>query len=157
MLLVIVLRNTLWYCVYVYDMHGMLQRNSPQCYIVRTVHHHEHFQLWKFCSEMCRSCEGHSWSEGSVNVLIISCSFQLLKKDPFERLGTNSQVESVRQQPFFRGIEWRALLEKRVEPPHKPNIVQVTQTAFISCHKQLLLTLHVNWGNNSIVTSTPII
>ena len=50
-----------------------------------------------------------------------------------------------------------ALLEKSVEPPHKPKIMQVTQTAFISCHKQLLLTLHVNWGNNSIVTSTPII
>ena len=138
-----------------YDMHGMLQWKLPQCYVVRTVCY-EHFQLRKFCSEMCRSCEGHSWSEGSVNILIISCSFQLLTKDPFLRLGTNGHDESVRKQPFFHGIDWRALLEKRIEPPHKPKIVQVTQTLFISCHKQLL-TLHVNWGNNSIVTSTPII
>ena len=73
------------------------------------------------------------------------------------RLGTYSHVESVRKQLFFRGIDWRALLEERVQPLHKLKIVQVTQTAFISCHKQLLLAVHINWGNNGIVTSTPII
>ena len=129
-----------------YDMHGMLQRNLPQCYIVRTVHHYERFQLWKFCSEMCSSCEGHNWSEGSVNVLIISCSFQLLTKDPADRLGTHGRLHSVRKQPFFKGINWDALKQKKVQPPEKPGIMQVscTDSVFISCHKQLLLTLHVN-------------
>jgi hypothetical protein len=44
--------------LFTYDMHGMLQQNSPQCDIVRTVQHYEYFELRKFCSEMCSSCEG---------------------------------------------------------------------------------------------------
>jgi len=142
-----------------YDMYGMLQRTSPHCYSLRTVNNYEHFQLWKFCSVMCSSCEGHRWSEGSVNVLIISCSFQLLTKDPYEWLGAYGRLDSVIEQPFFRGIDWRALQEKRVKPPQKPEILKVSSTdsVFISCHKQFLLTLRVNYGNNSFITSTPFI
>ena len=79
-------------------------------------------------------------------MLIISCSFQLLTKDPNLRLGAYGRLDSVREQPFFGGIDWRALQEKRVKPPEKPKIVKVSSTdsVFISCHKQLLLTLHVN-------------
>jgi len=109
-----------------YDMYGMLQRTSPHCYSLRTVNNYEHFQLWKFCSVMCSSCEGHRWSEGSVNVLIISCSFQLLTKDPYEWLGAYGRLDSVIEQPFFRGIDWRALQEKRVKPPQKPEILKVS-------------------------------
>jgi len=129
-----------------YDMYGMLQWTSPQCYTVRTVHNYEHFQLWEFCSVMCSSCEGHSWSKGSVNVLIVSCSLQLLTRNPYERLGAYGRLDSVREQPFFRGVDWRALQEKRVKLPQKPNIVKVSSTdsVFISCHEQFLLTLHVN-------------
>ena len=143
--------------LYTYDMYGMLERTSSQCYTVRTVHNYEHFQLWKFCSIMCSSCEG--WIEGSVNVLIISCSLQLLTKDPYERLGAYGQLDRVREQPFFRAIDWRALQEKRVKPPQKPKIVKVSNTdsVFISCHKQFLLTLHVNYGNNSFMSSTSFI
>ena len=129
-----------------YDMYGMLERTSPQCYTVRTVNNYEHFQLWKFCSVMSSSCEGHSWGEGSVNVLIISCSFQLLTKDPQEWLGAYGRRDSVREQPFFIGIDWRDLQKKRVKPPQKPEIVKVSSTdsVFISFHKQFLLTLPVN-------------
>jgi len=142
-----------------YDMYGMLQRTSRQCYIVRTVNNYEHFKLRKFCSIMCSICEGHRQSEGSVNVLIISCSFQLLTKDPYERLGAYGQLDSVREQPFFRGIDWRALREKRIKPPVKPKIMKVSSTdsVFISCHKQFLLTLHVNYGNNCFIRSSPFI
>jgi hypothetical protein len=124
---------------------------------VRTVHNYEHFQLWKFCSIMCSSCE--VWIEGSVNVIIISCSLQLLTKDPYERLGAYGQLDRVREQPFFRVIDWRALQEKRVKPPQKPKIVKVSNTdsVFISCHMQFLLTLHVNYGNNSFMSSTSFI
>jgi len=137
-------------------MYGMLQGTSPQCYTARTVNNYEHFQLWKFFSVICSSCEAHRWNKGSVNVLIISCSFQLLTKDPYERLGAYGRLDSVREQPFFRGIDWRAVQEKRVKPPQKPKIVKVSSTdsVFISCHKQFLLTLH---GNNSFITSTPFI
>jgi hypothetical protein len=123
----------------------MLQWNSPHCYIVRTVHHHEHFRLWKFCSEMCSTCEGHSWDEESAHVLIISCSFQLLIKDAIKRLGAYDRSDRVREQPFFKGIDWSALRENREKPPQKPKIVKVSSTDSVvfSCHKQLLLTLHV--------------
>jgi len=144
-------------CTYV--MYGMLERTSAQCYTVRTVHNYEHFQLWKFSSVMCSSCEGHSWSEGSVNVLIVYCSFQLLTKDPHERLGAYGRLDSVREQPFFRGVDWRAVQEKRVKPPQKPKIMKVSSTdaVFISCHKQFLLMLHVNYGSKISITSTPFI
>ena len=106
---------------------------------------------------MCSSCEGHS--EGSVNVLIISCSFQLLTKDPYERLGAYGRLDSVREQPFFRGIDWRSLREKRVKPQEMPKIMKVnsTDSVFISCHNQFLLALHVNYGNNSFISSSPFI
>ena len=144
----------LWYCV-----HGTLQRTSPQCYTVRTVHNYEHFQLWKFCSLMCSSCEGHSWNEGSVNVLIVSCSLQLLTKDPYRRLGAYGRLYNVRHHAFFISVDWRALQEKRVEPPEKPKIVKVSSTdcVLISFLKQFLLTLYVNYGNNSFITRTSFI
>jgi hypothetical protein len=69
-----------------------------------------------------------------------------LTKDPNERLGAYGQFDRVREQQFFRGIDWHALQEKRVKPPQKPKIMKVSSTdsVFISCHKQLLVTLHVN-------------
>ena len=79
-------------------------------------------------------------------MLIVSCSLQLLTRNPYERLGAYGRLGSVREQPFFRGVDWRALQEKRVKLPQKPNIVKVSSTdsVFISCHEQFLLTLHVN-------------
>jgi len=44
---------------------------------------------------------------------------KLLMKDPKQRLGSNSSVKAVRQHPFFKGIDWKALQEKRVKPPEK--------------------------------------
>jgi len=144
----------LWSCV-----HGTLQRTSRQCYTVRTVHNYEHFQLWKFCSVMCISCEGHSWSEGSVNVLIVSCSLQLLTKDPYDRLGAYGQLYNVRDHDFFVRVDWLALQQKRVKPPQKPKIVKVSSTdcVLISFLKQFLLTLYINYGNNSFITRTSFI
>jgi len=82
-----------------------------------------------------------------------------LTKDPNERLGAYGRLDSVREQPFFRGIDWRAVQEKRVKPPQKPKImkVSITDSVFISCYKQFLLTLHVNYGNKSFITSTTFI
>jgi serine/threonine protein kinase len=50
----------------------------------------------------------------------VSIVNQLLMKNPAERLGSNGSVDTVRQHPFFTGIDWQALREKRVEPPEIP-------------------------------------
>jgi hypothetical protein len=59
----------------------------------------------------------------------------------------------VGEQPFFRGIDCCAPQEKRIKPPQKLKVVKVSSTdcVFISCHEQLLLTLHVNKGNTVTV------
>jgi novel protein kinase C epsilon type len=52
-------------------------------------------------------------------VLIV---LKLLRKDPERRLGSDSD-NTVRQHPFFKGIDWEALEEKRVKPPE--NIAKI--------------------------------
>jgi hypothetical protein len=104
-------------------------------------------------------CGGeHSWSEQSVNALIIRSYFQLLFKDPSTWLGSYSRVDNIRTQAFFQVIDWHALQERRVKPPEKLLIVEVSSTdpVFISCHKQLLLTLQGKLGNKSVITSTTV-
>jgi novel protein kinase C epsilon type len=46
----------------------------------------------------------------------VSIVKQLLIKNPAERLGSNGSVDTVRQLPFFKGIDWQALQEKWVKP-----------------------------------------
>jgi hypothetical protein len=62
--------------------------------------------------------------------------FQLLRKDPSQRLGVSGNVDVIRQHPFFNGIDWQALLEKRVQPPKTADVVVVSSTdpVFISFH-----------------------
>ena len=84
--------------------------------------------------------------------------FPVLFKDPSLWLGSYSRVDNVRTQPFFWVIDWHALQERRVKPPEKPEIAEVSSTdpVFISCHKQLLLTSQGNLGNKGIITSTTV-
>ncbi|MBN3307925.1 PKN2 kinase, partial [Amia calva] len=47
----------------------------------------------------------------------------LLEKDPEWRLGAGERgVEDVKAHPFFRSVDWPALLDKRVTPPFIPTI-----------------------------------
>ena len=46
-----------------------------------------------------------------------SIVIKLLMKDPNQRLGSNGSVKAVLWHPFFKGIDWKALQEKRVRPP----------------------------------------
>jgi hypothetical protein len=84
---------------------------------------------------------------------------QLLKKDPSQRLGSHGDVNVIRQHPYFQGIDWNALKEKRIKPPDTTQALAVSnaQPIFISCDWQLLLTLQLNEGNNSNITCTPFI
>jgi serine/threonine protein kinase len=47
----------------------------------------------------------------------VSIIRELLMKDPDKRLGADGSMDTIRNHPFFRGIDWQALEEKRVEPP----------------------------------------
>jgi hypothetical protein len=47
-------------------------------------------------------------------------------KNPAQRLGSNGSVDTVRQHPFFEGIDWQALQEKRVKPPEKEKVATVS-------------------------------
>ena len=43
-------------------------------------------------------------------------------KNPSERLGADGSEDTVRQQRFFKGIDWQALEEKRVKPPEMEKV-----------------------------------
>jgi len=49
----------------------------------------------------------------------------LLQGDPNRRLGGGrDDGEEVKQHPFFSGIDWMAIQQRRVTPPFKPNVHQ---------------------------------
>lgn len=50
--------------------------------------------------------------------LIIS---QLLHKDPAKRLGTNG-ADEIKSHPWFNGVNWAYVAEKRYEPPFKVSV-----------------------------------
>ena len=51
-------------------------------------------------------------------------SFQLLEKDPAQRLGhRNGKHGEVADQPFFKNVDFVILERKQVNPPYKPNLV----------------------------------
>ncbi|XP_060711294.1 serine/threonine-protein kinase N2 isoform X2 [Hemiscyllium ocellatum] len=48
---------------------------------------------------------------------------RLLRRNPERRLGSSERdAEEVKKQPFFREIDWQALLAKKVKPPFVPTI-----------------------------------
>ncbi|XP_078090947.1 serine/threonine-protein kinase N2-like [Mustelus asterias] len=48
---------------------------------------------------------------------------RLLRRNPERRLGSSERdAEEVKKQPFFRDIDWQALLAKKVKPPFVPTI-----------------------------------
>jgi serine/threonine protein kinase len=53
----------------------------------------------------------------------VSICQRLLIKDPNSRLGSSPHdAEEVKRHPFFREVDWRALLEKSVPPPFIPSL-----------------------------------
>lgn len=48
---------------------------------------------------------------------------RLLRRNPERRLGSGEKdAEEVKKQPFFRNVDWEALLQKKVPPPFVPTI-----------------------------------
>ncbi|KAI9317060.1 kinase-like domain-containing protein [Dichotomocladium elegans] len=51
----------------------------------------------------------------------------LLTRDPNERLGNNGP-EEIKSHPFFASIDWRKLLQKKLQPPFKPSVESAYDT-----------------------------
>ncbi|XP_027873713.1 serine/threonine-protein kinase N1 isoform X1 [Xiphophorus couchianus] len=48
---------------------------------------------------------------------------RLLRRNPDRRLGSGEKdAEEVKKQPFFRNVDWEALLQRKVPPPFVPSI-----------------------------------
>lgn len=67
----------------------------------------------------------HNMSRDSVSVLQ-----KLLTRDPEKRLGSGrSDAEEIKRHPFFKGVDWEAIINKRIPPPFLPSISSATDTS----------------------------
>jgi hypothetical protein len=57
-----------------------------------------------------------------MHLLILCCYFHLPMKNTAERLGADGSVHTVGQHPFFKGIDWQTLEEKRMNPPEEEKV-----------------------------------
>ncbi|KAI8074016.1 kinase-like domain-containing protein [Gongronella butleri] len=51
----------------------------------------------------------------------------LLTRDPHQRLGFHGP-EAIKSHPFFASIDWRLLMQKKVQPPFKPHVENAYDT-----------------------------
>ena len=61
--------------------------------------------------------------EAELQISEVACLFasKLLEKEPLKRLGSNGQ--NVRQDPYFRAIDWVKLEMGELAPPVEPFLV----------------------------------
>ncbi|EHK39947.1 serine/threonine protein kinase, AGC family [Trichoderma atroviride IMI 206040] len=52
---------------------------------------------------------------------------KLLDRDPTKRLGVNGSTE-IKSHPFFHGIDWKKLLQRKYEPTFKPHVANALDT-----------------------------
>ncbi|CAG8459449.1 14899_t:CDS:2 [Acaulospora colombiana] len=52
----------------------------------------------------------------------------LLTRDPNQRLGNNGAQE-IKDHPFFASIDWKKLIQKKVQPPFKPSVKSAIDTS----------------------------
>ncbi|PKY38438.1 kinase-like protein [Rhizophagus irregularis] len=52
----------------------------------------------------------------------------LLTREPTQRLGNNGAQE-IKDHPFFASIDWRRLMQKKVQPPFKPSVESAIDTS----------------------------
>jgi len=85
----------------------------------------------------------------------VFCYFQLLKRDPRCRLGARGKAHSILMHPFFKRVDWEAVMQKRIPPRFIPLITDVstTDSVFIFCHKGMSLNLHVKGECDSLAFS----
>ncbi|XP_053306296.1 ribosomal protein S6 kinase beta-2 [Spea bombifrons] len=60
---------------------------------------------------------------------------KLLKKNPSHRLGSGpADVADIKKHPFFRLTHWDDLLECKIEPPYRPDLVSEDDTSHFGTH-----------------------
>lgn len=52
----------------------------------------------------------------------------LLTRDPAKRMGFSGPAE-IKTHPFFRDIDWRKLMAKKIQPPFKPSVESAVDTS----------------------------
>lgn len=53
-------------------------------------------------------------------------------KDPEQRLGSGPDgVQKIKDHPFFKTIDWDAILEKKIKPPFTPKMKSPGDTRYI--------------------------
>lgn len=57
---------------------------------------------------------------------------KLLEKNPSKRLGNKNDAEDLKKHPFFAGIDWDALYNKRLEAPLIPPVSGLDDVAHFS-------------------------
>jgi hypothetical protein len=45
-------------------------------------------------------------------------------REPTERLGAKEGAIEIKRHPFFKDMDWKALLNKKVMPPYVPQVVR---------------------------------
>ncbi|KAL6794401.1 serine/threonine protein kinase, AGC family [Trichoderma sp. SZMC 28012] len=53
---------------------------------------------------------------------------KLLDRNPNKRLGVNGSTE-IKSHPFFHGIDWKKLLQRKYEPTFKPNVASASDVS----------------------------
>jgi len=53
----------------------------------------------------------------------------LLNRNPKHRLGAQRDAAELKEHPFFNGIDWNLLANKKITPPFKPNVESDESTA----------------------------
>ncbi|XP_075073348.1 ribosomal protein S6 kinase beta-2 isoform X2 [Mixophyes fleayi] len=60
---------------------------------------------------------------------------KLLKKNPTQRLGSGeADVADIQKHQFFRQIHWEELLQCKIEPPYKPNLLSEDDASHFGAH-----------------------
>lgn len=52
----------------------------------------------------------------------------LLTRDPTKRMGASGSAE-IKAHPFFRDIDWKKLMAKKIQPPFKPSVESAIDTS----------------------------
>lgn len=63
---------------------------------------------------------------------VIDLMKKLLVKDPDKRLGSGPNgAEDIKNHPFFKGMKWNDLYNKKIKPPFIPRLKNETDTKYI--------------------------
>ncbi|KAJ0057958.1 hypothetical protein NL108_007183 [Boleophthalmus pectinirostris] len=101
--------------------------------LVGEIHHHMHTNEMCFCQSPFPGDDEEEVFDSIVNDEVryprflsteaIGIMRRLLRRNPERRLGSGEKdAEDVKKQPFFRGVDWEALLQRKTPPPFVPTI-----------------------------------